>query len=355
MLHQWPAKTAGEEVFLRNSWYVAALSSEIKAELRSLRILGENIVLYRTQSGDPVALEDSCPHRRLPLSMGRLLNGNVECGYHGLQFDPSGRCVAAPTQHRIPPSAKVRSYPVVDRWGLVWIWMGDAATSDDRLIIEIENYDNPDWRVTTGDALTCACNYRYLTDNLLDPSHVAWVHRTSFAAPGTEGTPVKITETDNGLIVHRWIHDQKPPSFYARLVKFKGNCDRLQHYEAQFPCTAINRSIFVPAGKGGSDFQIDEWTYVMVSYHFMTPIDAENTRYHWLLHRNTDPDSEAVTATIASSVKSAFLEDRDALEAVHTGMANATARPINLGLDAAALHFHRKLEKMIGRESGDSQ
>ena len=342
-------------MFLRNSWYVIARSSEIEARLSALRILGENIVLYRTESGEPVALEDSCPHRRLPLSKGRLLNNNIECGYHGLQFDRSGQCVAAPTQDRVPPSARVRSYPLVDRWGLVWIWMGDAELSDDSLIIDIKNYDNPGWKITTGDALTCACNYQYLTDNLLDPSHVAWVHRTSFAAPGTENTPVKITETDNGLIVHRWIYDQKPPSFYAPLVRFKGNCDRLQHYEAQLPCTAINKSIFVPAGIGGPDVPIDERTYVMISYHFMTPIDADNTRYHWLQHRNTDPHNEEVTTMIASSIKSAFLEDRDVLEAVHTGMANATSRHINLGLDAAALHFRRKLERMICQESGNSQ
>ena len=341
-------------MFLRNSWYVAALSSEIETRLDSIRILGENIVLYRTASGEPVALEDSCPHRRLPLSKGRLLNGNIECGYHGLQFNPSGQCVAAPTQDRIPPTARVRSYPVVDRWGLAWIWMGDAQLADDSQIIDIQNFDNPNWKITTGDALTCACNYQYLTDNLLDPSHVAWVHRSSFAAPGTRNTPVEITETDNGLIVHRWIYDREPPSFYAPLVRFEGNCDRLQHYEARYPSTAINKSIFAPAGKGGPGLQADEWTYVMISYHFITPIDADNTRYHWLQHRNTDPDNEEVTTAIASFIRSAFLEDRDVLEAVHTGMANATTRHINLGLDAAALRFRRNLETMIDRESGNA-
>ena len=144
-------------MFLRNSWYVAALSSEIEAKLTARRILGENIVLYRTGNGEPVALEDSCPHRRLPLSRGRLLNNRIECGYHGLQFDRSGQCVAAPTQDRIPPSAVVRSYPVVDRWGFVWIWMGDAELSDESLIINIANFENPDWKITTGDAMTCAC------------------------------------------------------------------------------------------------------------------------------------------------------------------------------------------------------
>ncbi len=341
-------------MFLKNCWYVAALSSEIETRLDAVRILGANIVLYRTPSGEPVALEDSCPHRRLPLSKGRLLNGNIECGYHGLQFNPSGQCVAAPTQDRIPPSARVRSYPMVDRWGLAWIWMGDAELADDSQIIDIENFDNPKWKITTGDALTCACNYQYLTDNLLDPSHVAWVHRSSFAAPGTRNTPVEITETDNGLIVHRWIYDQEPPSFYAPLVRFEGNCDRLQHYEARYPSTAINKSIFAPAGNGGPGLQADEWTYVMVSYHFITPIDADNTRYHWLQHRNTDPDNEEVTTAIAAFIRSAFLEDRDVLEAVHTGMANATTRHINLGLDAAALRFRRNLERMIARESGNA-
>ena len=337
-------------MYLRNSWYVVALSSEIEAKLRAFRILGENIVIYRTERGEPVALEDSCPHRRLPLSKGRLLNGNIECGYHGLQFDRSGQCVAAPTQDRIPPTAIVRSYPIVDRWGLVWIWMGDAGLSDDSLIIDIENYDNADWKITSGDALTCACNYLYVVDNLLDPSHVAWVHLSSFAAPGTDNTPVEITETGNGVFVHRWIYDTKPPPFYAPLVQFEGNCDRLQHYEAQFPCTAINKSIFFPAGKGGPGSSIDEQTYIMISYHFMTPIDANNTRYHWLQHRNTDPDNEEVTVAIASGLKAAFLEDRDVLEAVHTGIANETTRHLNLGLDAASLHFRRKLEILIGQE-----
>ena len=337
-------------MYLRNSWYVVALSSEIEAKLRAFRILGENIVIYRTERGEPVALEDSCPHRRLPLSKGRLLNGNIECGYHGLQFDHSGQCVAAPTQDRIPPTAIVRSYPIVDRWGLVWIWMGDAGLSDGSLIIDIENYDNADWKITSGDALTCACNYLYVVDNLLDPSHVAWVHLSSFAAPGTDNTPVEITETGNGVFVHRWIYDTKPPPFYAPLVQFEGNCDRLQHYEAQFPCTAINKSIFFPAGKGGPGSSIDEQTYIMISYHFMTPIDANNTRYHWLQHRNTDPDNEEVTVAIASGLKAAFLEDRDVLEAVHTGIANETTRHLNLGLDAASLHFRRKLEILIGQE-----
>ena len=337
-------------MYLRNSWYVAAPSSEINKSLIALRILDENIVFYRTENGEPVALEDSCPHRRLPLSKGKLLNNNIECGYHGLQFDRFGQCVAAPTQNRIPPTATVRSYPTIDKWGLVWVWMGNPECSDESLILNIENYNNPDWEITTGDSLTCACNYQFITDNLLDPSHVAWVHTTSFAAEGTDNTDLETIETENGLIVRRWIYNQKPPPFYAPLLKFKGNCDRLQHYEVHYPCTAINKGIYVPAGKS-KEFKNNEQTYIMISYHFLTPIDANNTRYHWLQHRNTDPKNKQLTAKIASGAKSAFLEDKEILEAVHVGIANESTRHINLGLDSASLQFRRNLKKLIEKES----
>ena len=340
-------------MYLRNAWYVAALSGEVDRHLKSLRILGEDIVFYRTLAGGPAALEDACPHRKLPLSKGSLRGDEVECGYHGLTFNCAGNCVAAPTQDRIPPSATVRSYPVTDKWGLVWIWMGNPALADEAKILNIENYDNPEWKITVGDALTCECHYLYLSDNLLDPSHVAWVHRTSFAAPGTDITPLETRETDDGLIVSRWIYDCKPPPFYAPLVKFRGNCDRLQYYEVRYPSIAINKSVFSPAGEGGPDMPITGKSYIMISYNFLTPVDENVTRYHWLQHRNTDPHNEEVTRNIAQGARKAFLEDREILEAVHRGIANETSRHINLGLDAGSLQFRRMLDKMIAMEQAE--
>lgn len=337
-------------MFLRNSWYVVAVSGEIDRDLKSLKILGENIVFYRTEGGQPVGLEDACPHRKLPLSKGYLKGDTVECGYHGLTFSCSGACVDAATQERIPTGAKVRSYPVADKWGLVWIWMGAPEMADVDSIIEIENFDNAQWRITGGDALTCACNYLYLTDNLLDPSHVGWVHRTSFAADGTDNTPLATTIIEDGFVVSRWVLDRQPPPFYAPLVKFEGNADRLQHYEVRFPSIAINKSVFSPAGTGGADKPYQDDTYVMISYNFMTPIDENNTRYHWLQHRNTDPDNEEVTASIAAGARMAFGEDKEILEAVHKGMQDKQTPNINLALDSASVRFRRELDKMIDAE-----
>jgi len=341
---------ANSGVFLKDAWYVAAISQTVQHELMPIRLLGTDLVFYRTESGEPVALDDACPHRKLPLSMGRLCGDNVECGYHGLTFNHLGQCTTAPTQDRIPPTAVVRSYATVDRYGLLWVWMGVPERANESLIPAIENYDNPAWHTTGGDSLVCNCNYLYLTDNLLDPSHVAWVHRTSFAAEGTADTPLVTEEFDDGLVVSRWIFDCDAPPFYQPLLKFTGKCDRLQHYEVRFPATAINKGIYCPAGNGGPDWKPSENSYEMISYNFLTPVDEHSTRYFWLQHRNTDITDEAITRQIAEGAKQAFMEDKVVLEAVHRGIASEKTRHINLALDASALRFRKLLENRIEDE-----
>jgi phenylpropionate dioxygenase-like ring-hydroxylating dioxygenase large terminal subunit len=341
-------------VFLRNAWYVAAMSAEVAQGLVPFTILAERIVAYRKANSDPVAFEDACPHRKLPLSMGRRAGDDIVCGYHGLTFDDAGRCIASPTQSRIPATARLRSYPVADRWGLLWIWMGDPARADASKIIAIESFDDPSWGHAIGGAMDCACNYLYLADNLLDPSHVAFVHPTSFAAPGTEETALHTDVKDDGVIVWRWILDREVPPYYAQLVKFEGRCDRLQHYEVRYPAVAINKSVFTPAGTGGPDKPLHPKAYVMISYHFLTPIDENATRYRWLQHRNTDPRNAKITAQITAGARAAFEEDRLVLEAVHRGMANKATPHINLALDAGSLRFRRELQALIDREQSST-
>ena len=337
--------------FLKNAWYVAALSSDVERSLKPVKMLSEPVVLYRMQDGTPVALEDACPHRKLPLSLGRIKGDAVECGYHGLTFNCAGRCIDAATQQRIPPFAVVRSYPVRDKYGLLWVWMGDPAHADRHPIFEIENYGNPAWHTTQGDHMPIACHYLWMADNLLDPSHVAWVHRTSFAGAGTDTTPLQLTSSERGVISSRWMLDQPPPPFYAPLVKFEGHADRLQHYEIRYPATAVNMGIYTPAGKGGPAMVQGPDTYVMVSYHFLTPVDQDNTVYFWLQHRNTDPHDEDITRRVAAGARAAFMEDRVILEAVHLGMKNSSTKTTGLLLDAAATRFRKGLSELITRES----
>ena len=338
-------------MFLKNCWYVAGWSKDYKHALKPQKILGENIVFYRQSDGTAVALENACPHRKLPLSDGALEGDTVVCGYHGLTFDCSGSCVEAPTQRgNIPKRAVVKSYPVVDRYRLLWIWMGDPELANPDEIFEIKNFDNPDWGYTDGGVLPIACNYLWIVDNLLDPSHVAWVHVTSFAGAGTDDQPLDLERTDRGVIVSRWIYDQPPSPYYKDLVRFEGNCDRLQHYEMCFPGIALNMSVYTPVGTGGPHSDAVEKTYVNISYNFMTPVDENNTRYFWFQHRNTDPNDKAISEKMNAGAVMAFNEDKDILEAVHKGMADMATPNIDLGLDAGAKLFRLQLQRLIDAE-----
>ena len=132
-------------MFVRNAWYVAAWDHEIGRSMLRRVILDYPVVLYRTVEGKAVALEDRCCHRQAQLSMGKLVGNIVHCPYHGLQFDPSGTCVKIPSQDRIPPSAKVKSYPIVEKNHWIWIWTGDPAKADPGLIEDFHWMDDPKW------------------------------------------------------------------------------------------------------------------------------------------------------------------------------------------------------------------
>ncbi|NYT62948.1 aromatic ring-hydroxylating dioxygenase subunit alpha [Alcaligenaceae bacterium] len=340
-------------MFLRNAWYVAALEAEISRELHAAKILGEDIVMYRKLDGQVVALEDACPHRKLPLSMGRLQDDVLECGYHGLTFDCSGSCVRAPGMTHIPKAAVVHSYPCAERYGLVWIWMGDAALADPATIIAVDHWGDPAWGMNSGDAMTVPCNYLYVTDNLLDPTHVSWVHQSSFGSADIVGIPLKVDVQDSGVTVSRWMRSVEVAPFYAQFVKFQGHCDRKQQYEVRFPAHAVIRAIFTPAGTASDAEPFHPDVFLMDSYNFLTPVDNNTTRYFWFQMRNFSPDDQDVSRQFSEDVRHAFEEDRLVLTAVHAGMAKNPSK-LDLPQDSGPLRFRRKLQQLITAESEQS-
>ena len=118
-------------MFLRNYWYVAAWARDLGREPLARIMLNEPVVLFRKRDGTPVALEDRCIHRRLPLSMGRLIGDDIQCHYHGLVFDGTGACIKIPGQERIASAVRVKSYPVVERNQCIFVWMGDPDAPDE--------------------------------------------------------------------------------------------------------------------------------------------------------------------------------------------------------------------------------
>jgi vanillate O-demethylase monooxygenase subunit len=251
----------------------------------------------------------------------------------------------------VPPAgARVRHYPVVSRYGLLWIWMGDAALADPSQIFEVAHWGDPAWGLNAGGSMEVACHYLYITDNLLDPSHVAWVHRGSFAGGACEDTPLQVTTAADGVTVWRWMQDVEPAPFYAPFLKFTGRCDRKQQYEVRFPSHAAIRAIFTPAGTGGEGQPLHPNAFVMDSYNLMTPLDEHRTRYFWFQMRNFAPGDEEVSRRFDASVRAAFEEDRVILEAVHRGIAQQRTPHINLPIDAGPLRFRRRVAEMIEAE-----
>jgi len=338
-------------MFLKNAWYVAAWGDEVTRNLQQIVVLGEKICVFRTQDDEIIALEDACPHRKLPLSKGRIKGDTVECGYHGLTFDCAGQCVWAPGTGRIPSNAKVHAYPIAEKYGLAWIWMGNPALADESEIFDIPNYENPDWGINRGDAMELQCNYLLMCDNLLDPTHVAWVHEGSFGQAATKDEPLRVTKTEDGVIVHRWMMDVEPAPFYKKVIDFEGNCDRLQHYEVRYPSHALIRAVFTPAGTGGVDGPLHDDVFIMDSYNFMTPTTASETRYYWFQLRNIRPDDDALSKLMSDDVQKAFEEDRAVLNAVQIGMDTKTTPHIDLSIDGGQLRFRRQLEAMIAQET----
>lgn len=337
-------------MFVRNAWYVAAWEDKIPHDMLSVEVLGERILIFRMSDGQYAALEDACPHRKVPLSMGRRHGDTIECGYHGLTFDCSGACVVSPSTRSIPPAAKVKSYPVHARYGLVWIWMGASVEADPTAIIDIPEFDDPSWGVSRGSSMGVESNYLYLVDNLLDPSHVAWVHQTSFGDESCQNIPLRTKADESGVMVSRWIFDVEPAPFYAPFLAFEGRCDRKQQYEVRYPSQAVIRAVFTPAGTGGDDKPLDPLVFLMDSYNFLTPVNEKKTEYFWFQLRNFAPNDEAVSKKLAEGVASAFEEDRVILNAVQWGMDHSPTPNIDLKIDLGSFRFRRGTKQKIDAE-----
>ena len=165
-------------MFLRNYWYVAAMPQELEnGALLGRWILDEPVLIYRTADGEVTAMRDICPHRSARLSAGERDGDTVRCLYHGLEFGPDGTCLRVPAQDGTPPNGlRVQSYPVAEKWRLIWIWMGAPERADENLIPDFHWNDDPDW-FPVGDYMHLDCHYQLLADNLMDLSHEAYVHR----------------------------------------------------------------------------------------------------------------------------------------------------------------------------------
>jgi phenylpropionate dioxygenase-like ring-hydroxylating dioxygenase large terminal subunit len=280
-------------MFLRDHWYVAAFDDEVGNSLLARTILGEALVLFRRADGGIVALEDRCAHRRLPLSAGRLIGDTVECGYHGLVYDTGGRCIKIPGQ-KIPGQAHgagadaplVRAYPAVERHRMVYVWMGDPARADPATIISFPRLSDPASGVTKV-RLTIKANHLLVLDNLLDLSHIAYVHNSTIGnAAVAEQAAVKTKRLGQNVRVTREMNDVPAPPTYAEFGPHQGQFDRWQLSEFRPPGYFwINNGSAAcgwrPEDGGDRILTQGEWGFEV--YHGITPETETSTHQFWTL------------------------------------------------------------------------
>jgi phenylpropionate dioxygenase-like ring-hydroxylating dioxygenase large terminal subunit len=341
-------------MFVRNLWYVAGWTHQIPAgEIVARTILGEPVIFYRTASGEIAALEDRCCHRFAPLSRGRLEGDDIRCMYHGLKFAASGQCVEIPSQEKIPTGVAVRSYPVVeqDRW--VWVWMGDAALADVSVIPRAIGHDDPDYMVETGE-LHYDANYQLIHDNLLDLTHLSYVHENTLGRKSTkwgQEQPI-FTPLERGVRVQRWLRDHTAASYMPAPEGTR--MDHWASYDFVLPGVfllttssyTVGTAEAFPAGPVGV-----APAYVSVTSQAITPITDRSTIYYY---SGGQPTRHAAADRIRDQVKlfdTAFREDKTMIEAQQKIIDVSPGKwMMTLGFDRSVAQFRRLMAKLMEAE-----
>ncbi len=338
-------------MFIRNCWYVIAWDHEIEADALFTRtVLGEPILLYRTADNTIVALEDRCCHRLAPLSKGRKEGDCVRCGYHGLKFDAQGRCIEIPGLDTVPPKAKVRTYPIAQKNHWVFVWMGDSAKADTALLPDTYSNDHPEHHYKPG-YMHYDTPYLLICDNLLDFSHLSYVHeKTLGGTAAIAQAHATIEPVPRGIRVTRRVPNVPPPPYYHRIRDMApGNVDRWFVYDFVLPGTLLMHSGGRPTGDADGDMRR---AVQLHSCQTLTPESETSTHYFFQQSpRSATPTDPAVIEGIYQSLVGAFNEDRDMITAQHRSIALDPARPmLPLAMDAALTQFRRLVTLAVEAE-----
>lgn len=351
--------------FARNQWYVAAYGREVGRELLGRTILNEPIAFYRTEpdgarsddgqpdgdasTGTVIALADRCVHRRYPLSASRLDGDNVVCGYHGFTYDTSGTCVFVPGQKRVPRTARVASYPVVEQDSLVWVWIGDPALADPAVIPRAPWLADPRW-TTVGGMEPIDAGYGLLVDNLMDLSHETYLHGGYIGTPEVAETPIT-TEVDEGagiVRVSRHMDDADCPPFYARSTGIEGRITRWQDIEYHAPCLYLLHSRIAPVGvlpeADGSD---PNAFHVEITYA-ITPSTDRTVYDFWAVSRDFAQDDDEVTTFLHDFNRTVVRQDVDALNLLQQALDTEREgyQELSINIDTGGLAARRILARL---------
>jgi vanillate O-demethylase monooxygenase subunit len=335
--------------YLQNAWYAAGWSHELKGAPLARTMLDQPLVIYRGAEGSLFALSDRCPHRFAPLSRGKIKGDRIVCGYHGLEFDGSGKCVRNPHgKGMIPAALGVRSYPIAERYGMIWVWMGVAAKADLALLPSLPGLEDNGLSWIHGQ-LHVAANYQLVIDNLLDLSHVEFMHPFLAAEGNSERTQFRAEQAGDNVSAYYDVKGE-PISGVFRLL-WEGDeqvGDQRAYMHWQAPSNLYLDVAMAPeAGTAGDGAQIP-------SVHLLTPETEDSTHYFWAAGRNRCHGDEQISGMLHFGTQNAFEnEDEPMIRAVRSRMTSNDLfanKPAILPFDEAGVRARRVLKRLIDAE-----
>jgi phenylpropionate dioxygenase-like ring-hydroxylating dioxygenase large terminal subunit len=348
-------------MFLRNAWYVAAWDYEVPAgTLFSRLVLNEPLVLYRQSTGRVIALENRCCHRHYPLHKGALTDDCIRCHYHGFTYDGTGACVRIPGQTHVPDSARVKSYPVVERHRWIWVWMGDPALADESKIVDFHWLHDPHWRAK-GTVLYVKSSYELIIENLLDLTHLAFVHQATIGNYATaEQADVTTHLTEHDVTVARWMMDSPPPLTYTKMGGFTANIDRWQFINFTPPAFVRLDVGGMESGQGARERKTAAFAsegqlgtgIEMRNLNAITPETEKTTHYFWAQAHNFRLDEPSVTDVLFEQIRATFEQDWEVFETQQRSIDLAPDAPrVNVRADAGQIQGIRLLRRKIAQEA----
>ncbi len=308
--------------YITNSWYVAGFSDEFETnQLKGHKICEKPIVTWRTGDGDVVAFDNRCMHKRMPLSEGRIMSdGTLECAYHGLCYNSTGRCVAVPSHPdgNIPSQLQLKPYPIIEKQGLVWIWPGDPEKSVDVSPPETPEISSDAWESIHSDPMEVKANYLLLIENLMDITHFYPLHDGNIGDIDNSRIPIKLVEgEDNGNRFVKTIrlaeNYQQPPFLQDWFVYDIVDRDHT-HCMVSPGLTRVEMRV-APPGKLDQTDIIRGYTL----FHTHTPIDDKHHIWRWCVnckadHMSKGDPNKSAASRVAQMFPEVVAQDLWALE-----------------------------------------
>lgn len=285
----------------------------------------------------------AAPNRSYPLSQGALEGDTVVCGYHGFRYDADGDCIEVPAMAKCPRSIGVKRYPLIERGSLLWIWMGDPAAADPARLPDTAHLSSADWACSQG-YLHLSGNYVSLHENLLDLTHLSYVHANSFGTPEYARAPYRTQTGDGHLLVRREVVTTLLPPIWGDPSGLSGVKTAARIATSEFLSPGYHR---VTVSFHDSALpEAKRKVSTICTAHLPTPETHESTHYFIVHGRDFALDDAEVTEVMHERLFAAFREDVEVLGKLERVLAATPPEElyeISVITDGAAVAMRRHL------------